>query len=89
MGNARITEEEITEDLIKTHLVPGAHGIAQDKDKLSFQYSNLSFKEAKKAFEQEYLNARLEENDGNISQTAEQVGIERSHLHKKMKSFSS
>lgn len=82
-------EEEITEDLIKTHLVPGVQGLSQSTDNLSLQFSNLSFKEAKKAFEQEYLNARLQENDGNISQTAEQVGIERSHLHKKMKSFSS
>jgi two-component system nitrogen regulation response regulator NtrX len=82
-------EEEITEDLIKTHLVPCIQGIAQNKESLMLQCSSLSFKEAKKAFEQEYLKARLEENDGNISQTAEQVGIERSHLHKKMKSFSS
>ncbi len=82
-------EQEITEALVKAHLVPGTQGVAQPKGDLLSQLSTLSFKEAKKAFEEEYLKTRLEENAGNISQTAEQVGIERSHLHKKMKSFSS
>ncbi|MDW7773089.1 MAG: sigma-54 dependent transcriptional regulator [Desulfobulbaceae bacterium] len=49
------------------------------------QYSRYGFKEAKKQFERDYLIAKLKENKGNISQTAEQIGMERSHLHKKMK----
>ncbi|MDX9897198.1 MAG: helix-turn-helix domain-containing protein [Desulfofustis sp.] len=32
------------------------------------------------------MHAKLNENDGNISRTAEQIGLERSHLHKKLKS---
>ncbi|HID03795.1 MAG TPA: hypothetical protein EYP18_11405, partial [Desulfobacterales bacterium] len=40
-----------------------------------------------KSFEKEYLQQKLNENNGNISQTAEQVGMERSHLHKKLKSL--
>ncbi len=50
-------------------------------------YQATSFKEAKKCFEQEYLQQKLTENNGNISQTAERVGMERSHLHKKLKSL--
>jgi two-component system, NtrC family, nitrogen regulation response regulator NtrX len=50
-------------------------------------YSGLSFKEAKRVFERDFIQARLQENSGNISQTAEQIGLERSHLHKKMKSL--
>jgi two-component system nitrogen regulation response regulator NtrX len=50
-------------------------------------YEGMSFREAKKAFERDFLEARLQENDGNVSQTAEQIGLERSHLHKKMKSL--
>ncbi|RUM40936.1 MAG: sigma-54-dependent Fis family transcriptional regulator, partial [Desulfocapsa sp.] len=50
-------------------------------------YRKTSFKEAKKHFEQEYLRLKLNENGGNISQTAESVGMERSHLHKKLKSL--
>ena len=50
-------------------------------------YSPLSFKDARRQFEAEYLQARLNENDGNISKTAEQIGMERSHLHKKVKAL--
>ncbi|MEA3468110.1 MAG: sigma-54 dependent transcriptional regulator [Thermodesulfobacteriota bacterium] len=50
-------------------------------------YKASNFKEAKKVFEKEYLQQKLNENNGNISQTAEQVGMERSHLHKKLKSL--
>ncbi len=50
-------------------------------------YKIPNFKEAKKLFEKEYLQQKLTENNGNISQTAEHVGMERSHLHKKLKSL--
>ena len=46
-----------------------------------------SLKEAKKEFERAYILRKLSENDSNISQTADSIGIERSHLHKKIKSF--
>ncbi|MEW6428120.1 MAG: sigma-54 dependent transcriptional regulator [Thermodesulfobacteriota bacterium] len=45
------------------------------------------FKEARRLFETAYLKARLADNDWNISQTAEQIGLERSHLHKKIKAL--
>ncbi|MFT5699606.1 MAG: two-component system nitrogen regulation response regulator NtrX [Desulforhopalus sp.] len=45
------------------------------------------YKTAKRLFEKEYLLQKLVANDNNISKTAEQVGLERSHLHKKLKSF--
>ena len=47
----------------------------------------MSFKEARRRFEADYLQARLDENDGNMSRTAEQIGMERSHLHKKVKAL--
>ena len=46
-----------------------------------------SLKEAKRQFEKMYILRKLNENKNNISQTAESIGIERSHLHKKIKSF--
>ncbi|MCF8034313.1 MAG: sigma-54 dependent transcriptional regulator [Desulfarculaceae bacterium] len=45
------------------------------------------FKQARTAFEKAYLEARLAENEGNVSRTAEEVGLERSHLHKKLKTL--
>jgi len=50
-------------------------------------YEAATFKDAKRYFEKEYLQQKLNKNNGNISQTAEQVGMERSHLHKKIKSL--
>lgn len=46
-----------------------------------------NFKEAKEEFEKEFILAKLEENDWNISRTAEAIDIERSNLHRKIKSF--
>ena len=48
-------------------------------------YQASDFKEAKKRFEREFLHRKLTENEGNISKTAEHIGLERSHLHKKLK----
>jgi two-component system nitrogen regulation response regulator NtrX len=50
-------------------------------------YLAMDYKTAKRIFEKEYLQQQLLQNDNNISRTAEQVGLERSHLHKKLKSF--
>ncbi len=46
-----------------------------------------TFREAKEEFEKEFLIQKLEENDWNISRTAEVIEIERSNLHRKIKSF--
>ncbi|MEJ2699196.1 MAG: sigma-54 dependent transcriptional regulator [Desulfuromonadales bacterium] len=46
-----------------------------------------TFKEAKEEFEKEFLIQKLEENDWNISRTAEAIEMERSNLHRKIKSF--
>ncbi|HER62534.1 MAG TPA: sigma-54-dependent Fis family transcriptional regulator, partial [Desulfobacteraceae bacterium] len=40
------------------------------------QYQHFTYKEAKKHFERDYLAAKLLENSWNISQTAEQIGME-------------
>lgn len=50
-----------------------------------FEARNL--KEAKEAFEKEYILRTLKKNDWNISRTAEELGIERSHLYKKLKTY--
>nr|WP_320116881.1 sigma-54 dependent transcriptional regulator [uncultured Desulfuromonas sp.] len=46
-----------------------------------------SFKEAKEVFEREFIRSKLVENDWNISKTAEAISIERSNLHRKIKSY--
>jgi two-component system, NtrC family, nitrogen regulation response regulator NtrX len=46
-----------------------------------------SFKEAKAQFEKAFIIRKLQEFNGNISQTAEAIGVERSNLHKKIKAY--
>jgi two-component system, NtrC family, nitrogen regulation response regulator NtrX len=45
-------------------------------------------KAAKAVFEKEFVTRALEENEWNISKTAEALGIERTYLHRKMKLLS-
>jgi two-component system nitrogen regulation response regulator NtrX len=44
-----------------------------------------SLSEARQAFDREYILKKLEENQGNITHTADALGIERSHLYRKLK----
>ena len=46
-----------------------------------------TFRTAKEEFEKEFLFQKLEENDWNVSRTAEAVEIERSNLHRKIKAY--
>jgi len=46
-----------------------------------------SLKDAKLAFEKLFINRKLSQYDNNITKTAEAIGVGRSYLHKKLKSF--
>jgi len=46
-----------------------------------------NLKEAKLAFEKEYINRKLFQYHNNVTKTAEAIGVGRSFLHKKLKSF--
>ena len=48
---------------------------------------SLPLRDAREVFEREYLLAQIERFGGNISKTAEFVGMERSALHRKIKSL--
>lgn len=51
-------------------------------------YKNYgTFREARAQFEKEFLLAKIEENNGNISKTSEAIGLERSYLHRKIKAY--
>jgi two-component system nitrogen regulation response regulator NtrX len=46
-----------------------------------------SLHQARAAYERDYILKKLDENHGNVSRTAEVLGLERSHLYRKMKSL--
>ncbi|MDR2157872.1 MAG: sigma-54 dependent transcriptional regulator [Holosporaceae bacterium] len=48
---------------------------------------SLRIKEAKEYFESDYLRAQISRFSGNVSKTAEFIGMERSALHRKLKSL--
>ena len=45
----------------------------------------MPLREAREAFETDYLKTQIQRFSGNISRTAEFVGMERSALHRKLK----
>jgi len=46
-----------------------------------------SFRGAREEFEREFILKKLEENDWNVSRTAELIDVERSNLHRKIKNY--
>jgi two-component system nitrogen regulation response regulator NtrX len=49
--------------------------------------SRSALRDAREDFEREFIMHKLEENDWNISRTAELIELERSNLHRKIKSY--
>ena len=62
----------------------------QEQHKAPMEFSFFEFgllKDARREFEKRFIMKKLMENDENISKTAEVIGIERSNLHRKIKSY--
>jgi two-component system, NtrC family, nitrogen regulation response regulator NtrX len=60
--------------------------ISEDKSILEQSFQS-PLKEAREYFEKEYLSTQLKKHHGNISKTADFIGMERSALHRKLKSL--
>ncbi|MEO1704001.1 MAG: sigma-54 dependent transcriptional regulator [Pseudomonadota bacterium] len=60
---------------------------AEDRVVLSGSLATLSLRDARELFEREYLLTQINRFGGNISRTAAFVGMERSALHRKLKSL--
>jgi two-component system nitrogen regulation response regulator NtrX len=77
--------EEITAGLLPAEIgemLPTTPGRAGGEHLMS-----LPLRDAREIFEREYLTAQVNRFGGNISRTAEFVGMERSALHRKLKSL--
>ena len=82
--SANETKENI-DKIIKDILNPSKN---ENTSKNIFETSFASpLKEAREHFEKEYLIIQLKKNHGNISKTADFIGMERSALHRKLKSL--
>ncbi|MEJ6707399.1 MAG: sigma-54 dependent transcriptional regulator [Amylibacter sp.] len=73
---------------IEASEIPGNEGgNNSDGGGLSNNYATLPLREAREMFEREYLMAQINRFGGNISRTANFVGMERSALHRKLKTL--
>jgi two-component system nitrogen regulation response regulator NtrX len=59
----------------------------EDTNNVLEQSFQSPLKEAREHFEKEYLTTQLKKHHGNISKTADFIGMERSALHRKLKSL--
>ena len=73
------TKEKVS-NIIKESLKYGNYD-----EKISENRLSVPLKEAREKFEKEYLTMQLKKFNGNISKTADFVGMERSALHRKLK----
>lgn len=75
--------QPITADMLPPEL--GAAGASLGHVESFGDILRLSLRDAREAFEREYLIAQVNRFGGNISRTAQFVGMERSALHRKLK----
>ncbi|MGV7034473.1 nitrogen assimilation response regulator NtrX [Methylobacterium symbioticum] len=78
-------EQEVTSEMLPSEigaLVPTTPAGSGGEKLMS-----LALREAREIFEREYLVAQIARFSGNISRTAEFIGMERSALHRKLKSL--
>ncbi len=66
--------------LDRKHLPPLVY-----RDRRPGEFSTLG--QARAAYERDYILKKLDENHGNVSRAAEVLGLERSHLYRKMKAL--
>ncbi len=64
----------------------GEAAVASERDQSS-AVMGLPLRDAREVFERQYLSAQVARFGGNISRTAAFVGMERSALHRKLKSL--
>ena len=81
--SANETKENINK-IIEDILNPSVN---ENNMKLLEKSFTSPLKEAREHFEKEYLITQLKKNHGNISKTADFIGMERSALHRKLKSL--
>ena len=64
--------------------IPLKSGAASSRDRPLDRFGSLQ--EVREAAEREYILKKLEETNGNVTRTAELLGLERSNLYRKMRS---
>ena len=80
VNDSKVDMANLIQDSISQKNITGD----KEKDKSVLSYP---LKEAREKFEKDYLTSQIKKHRGNISKTAEFVGMERSALHRKLKTL--
>lgn len=82
-----ITAEMLPPEFGSRKALPQASNENSESLALPEHLMELGLREAREQFERRYLIEQIEKFDGNVSKTAEFIGMERSALHRKLKSL--
>jgi len=86
-GSERSHEEIKAKDIQSADPSSGGEGAENMTSSFSGVIISAPLREARQEFEREYLRAQIMRFNGNISRTATFIGMERSALHRKLKSL--
>jgi len=76
--------DEISQDEVTAAIGGAEHAFSSGGLSISF---DQPLREARDEFEKAYLEYQLEKHDGNVSRMASEVGMERTHLYRKLRSL--
>ncbi len=76
--------ETISIDMLPSEIISNVSVV---RPSINNEIMSLPLRDAREKFEREYLKVQVNRFDGNISRTAEYVGMERSALHRKLKNL--
>lgn len=83
----RNTIERIVIMLAKNKIGPADLPAFGSEEPAASSFRFPSFKEATDAYQREFIQRKLAEADGNVSRAAELMGVDRSHLYRRMRSL--
>jgi two-component system nitrogen regulation response regulator NtrX len=90
LGNVRELKNTIERIVIMTakqKITPDDLPMMSSEAPPASSYRFPSFKDATEAYQREFIQQKLAEAGGNISRAAEAMGVDRSHLHRRIKSL--
>jgi two-component system, NtrC family, nitrogen regulation response regulator NtrX len=90
LGNVRELKNTIERIVIMTtkqKITPEDLPIMAEDAPPASSYRFPSFKEATDAYQREYIQRKIAEAGGNISKAAEAMGVDRTHLHRRIKAL--
>ena len=78
--------EEIDVEEVKQALITQQRGFSDAENSIDTLF-NLPLREAREAFEKQYLLRQLKKAEGSVSKLADLVGMERTHLYRKLRAL--